>query len=1741
MVTATMNETIDIPTQQPRLRTELERFDHRKIDWLDRFVYNRSPIPQAVASQDFGRGVDPWAPFDAVSAREYREGNEPTFEQVFDSTIANEYWPVAAARWAGDRILPFVGLRDEIPEEPGFNAFDWFRDHEAELEPWEQRTVYDPTILSSRSEQELMLHMRRLRAFHEHDEVLGRAGLTKGLTAGLMIGLLDPLNIFLGAGMAKLATVDAAKSVGLVNKLARVYNSGRIGRVGVEVAGGFVATITGESVLVATQSDYTVDRAASVVVASTILDAGIQGLIASALKTRGLQLPDRLDSSKIQVGDEVHLKDGSMDVVTEVEGEMFHVEQREPVSRSEVRSVRKSLLEPDEDPNLAYTRWTPPESRQVRRARERRTARASSKRGDPKVPSKVVPPAPDAPPVRVVRLKDSGDVVVAGEGGRAVGLSKAHTDELLVARQVAKDATGRKKKGSGRTRSRQSLSKIDAELAKRAKTETLSMRVERVEAGVVRYNREVADFTDVELLDSVRYLDRWKDKGDLDLVKAEMGRRRLDPNTPITEPIPMPDEGDTFGQAAEASLIGGEVKMILRPMTGPELRHANAERLKASRRQKWYEDNEDIRARRVEQKETRHGQRKAKGNLQERRFRSDPATHGRGFSEALKTAARAHPLGAAVEVKSPLFYADPRTLLFQSEDGLGGVAVTEGGDLVSVFKHPESDANINELLHEASVHAVTLDAFDINGFLPSLYAEHGFRPAARVPFNPEFAPEGWPTDLAGTPDVVLMVRDVDGVSGLPEIPTGTGGYESVRESVPVFADYDEAEAVQKAAVGRVKLKRRGMKKDAPEGSIALAMGAAGRTEFTPGPLPPEVYNVATSVETRGRLTVGAAVAGTHDVVGRAISKTSKAGSIGPLGDIRRTVHGYARGVGNIMIDMVVPLSGHVNGRSIYAGERMEEVFRQINHWKGKSIHTWEKFTTQVTGVVQTGAKARSVGEAFGINHLRKESRLVIEDSYKTFEWSRRYDEEIATRNAAGEDVADLTARRNALDAKVTAVHEKLAPGKHSELIELFDAHRVKIADLHKSEVVRSNVRDWLEAQYQANKDLTAIQVNKPDIKNATDFDEFAEALAEAADEVNELLDIKVHDSAWYLKNKGWDAARAEHLELMLADLNNKGVAVNMAPGNAKLDKLIDLTATRFSTRGTQELHSGLRHQAATNYFLKQITDELGQAKPFRSFHGEGMQFGDPDSVVAWLQRNMVEGGVDINDAVQLRDANLTIGKMSKLWDNLTERTMNTTDSPLADLFWGTGQNMAVAAYLVKTPISIINEVMQTTALMMARNETFTGKLDAFVRTFGGFWREIALPERKAIREWLAGFESLSETRLGRGFEMAGYDPANLRATSAREGLLEEGGFAETIFHSIFTTSEHIAKLMTEGKIGDYRIPALNRTTMDGITRAIRRVSVMGHHKWFMLRVEDFAALDSIVRTGEVGDFFPEIGDDLRGQDWTGKMPQLIKELKKRGAISHEVNVEDYGTVKQFLDSPQLEEMARRFRDGEGMDVVGGTRIWTGTNEEVNSYRAMLDHIALYESTTTPTAGTKPLSTAGNAPMRMLMQFMNFGLAFSGQNAQLQRVRSSQSSMTMMGLLVGASMFDFFARDVVFHDWETAQDRWENDTQGDRLVKYIHDVIGRTGFTGMADRFTNIPISLMFGDPIEQQMAAQFALIPPAMGYGSDFIRAASLLPDIIGPGELSRGQREIVRRATVLGNWLPLRQIAPEEQPPSRK
>jgi len=158
------------------------------------------------------------------------------------------------------------------------------------------------------------------------------------------------------------------------------------------------------------------------------------------------------------------------------------------------------------------------------------------------------------------------------------------------------------------------------------------------------------------------------------------------------------------------------------------------------------------------------------------------------YNADMTSAMADHSLGAQVEIKSPEDLASSN--LFRTESG-SGFAVKPDGDIVAVFASPDEAKGSGYSMLQAAVQAggKKLDAFDT--YLPKIYETVGFRPVARLPWNDEFAPQGWDKQAFleynnGEPDVVFFVHDAEYFGGAKDVPTVT--------------DYDDAVRLQNEAI-----------------------------------------------------------------------------------------------------------------------------------------------------------------------------------------------------------------------------------------------------------------------------------------------------------------------------------------------------------------------------------------------------------------------------------------------------------------------------------------------------------------------------------------------------------------------------------------------------------------------------------------------------------------------------------------------------------------------------------------------------------------------------------------------------------------------------------------------------------------------------------------------------------------------------------------------------------------------------
>ena len=179
------------------------------------------------------------------------------------------------------------------------------------------------------------------------------------------------------------------------------------------------------------------------------------------------------------------------------------------------------------------------------------------------------------------------------------------------------------------------------------------------------------------------------------------------------------------------------------------------------------------------------------------------AASAQKFADTIQQSKDESPHGAAVYVYPADEYQGMK--LFLSDSGKSGFAVKPDGDIVSVFSMEKGSGRS---IMEAAISAggKKLDAFDT--ILPEFYGTHGFVEASRMPWNDEFAPDGWDKQAFkefnnGEPDVVMMVLD-----------PGFDGEYTPRKDI-YTTDYDQAVEMQDAMLKKVGRKKPASKPSQP--------------------------------------------------------------------------------------------------------------------------------------------------------------------------------------------------------------------------------------------------------------------------------------------------------------------------------------------------------------------------------------------------------------------------------------------------------------------------------------------------------------------------------------------------------------------------------------------------------------------------------------------------------------------------------------------------------------------------------------------------------------------------------------------------------------------------------------------------------------------------------------------------------------------------------------------------------------
>jgi hypothetical protein len=170
------------------------------------------------------------------------------------------------------------------------------------------------------------------------------------------------------------------------------------------------------------------------------------------------------------------------------------------------------------------------------------------------------------------------------------------------------------------------------------------------------------------------------------------------------------------------------------------------------------------------------------------------------FSKTARENKKAHKFGASVDVLSPRKYNGYDLIRIKNDaGGTVTLSISPDGEVGSVTKSSKATEADVDAVFDAAI--ATGRVKFLNGFetvLPDIYANYGFKPVARLKFDPQFQPPGWSYATYkkyndGQPDVIFMrftgeLGSTYNPEGFPEVQTYEAGIEAAQVEPVVTAE-----------------------------------------------------------------------------------------------------------------------------------------------------------------------------------------------------------------------------------------------------------------------------------------------------------------------------------------------------------------------------------------------------------------------------------------------------------------------------------------------------------------------------------------------------------------------------------------------------------------------------------------------------------------------------------------------------------------------------------------------------------------------------------------------------------------------------------------------------------------------------------------------------------------------------------------------------------------------------------------
>lgn len=268
--------------------------------------------------------------------------------------------------------------------------------------------------------------------------------------------------------------------------------------------------------------------------------------------------------------------------------------------------------------------------------------------------------------------------------------------------------------------------------------------------------------------------------------------------------------------------------------------------------------------------------------------------------------------------------------IITNEDGQAIVGAD--GDIKAVYKNPDSEARrVSDTLLKEAIKAggIKLDNFDI--YLTKIYEENGFRIVSRLPFNEEYAPDGWNKAKHGTPDVVAMVYDPENKLKIEEKQFTNEQYDEAMAYRDTYIDAQK-QAYPKTTETDTEAKAQEQRKTIAENLRKWKGGGNGNMYSAGLGIPLAIWNgaietIATAIE--AGVSLADAIQKAKDYLKRNYGKDYDEAK-------------FAEEVMNISLDKVMEDKAKFLETTKEVSEEVESEVVE-----GKSVDTWIKFSNKI--------------------------------------------------------------------------------------------------------------------------------------------------------------------------------------------------------------------------------------------------------------------------------------------------------------------------------------------------------------------------------------------------------------------------------------------------------------------------------------------------------------------------------------------------------------------------------------------------------------------------------------------------------------------------------------------------------------------------------------------------------------------------------------------------------------------------